>query len=316
MQLTAGAVTLVIAMLLLLGLLVVYASGVGRRAHEPLPDVPTGNPSMERKVVVTLALLIVSGLLLTGYSFVEPRRQAAAADRRENISIERGADTFTTNCMGCHGIDGRGAVVPGSNPAVVAPQLNREDMRPKDPDEYKKRYDYVYKTISRGKGEIMPFWGRTEGGPLLDEQINELALLITKGDKQVKGEETAWEVARELARVKISHGSPEPTVPSVDLAGLSPEAQEGARLFAGKGTCIGCHTVGSVGGVTGPNLSQIGAVAATRKPGMDAQAYINESIRNSTAYVVPGFPPVMPSFQGVLTEQEINSIVAYLLTRQ
>ena len=54
MQLSAGAVILFIAMLLLLGLLVVYASGVGRRAHEA-SDVPTGNPSMERKVVVILA---------------------------------------------------------------------------------------------------------------------------------------------------------------------------------------------------------------------------------------------------------------------
>src|SRR5215212_930611 len=230
MQLSAGAVTLVIAMVLLLSLLVVYASGVGRRAHEPVGDVPTGNPSMERKVVVILALLITSGLLLTGYSFVEPRRLAEAMDRRENISIERGADTFTTLCMGCHGIDGRGAVVPGTNPAVVAPQLNRDDMRPKDPDAYKERLDYVTKTITRGKGDIMPHWGRSEGGQLLDEQINELALLITKGDKIVQGNETAWEVAREMAREKIAHGSPEPQVPTVDLAGLPPEAQEGAKL--------------------------------------------------------------------------------------
>jgi len=249
MQLSAGAVTLVIAMLLLLALLVIYASGVGRRAHDPIDDVPTGNPSMERKVVVILALLIVSGLLLTGYSFVEPQRQSAAADRRENISIERGADTFTTLCMGCHGIDGHGAVVPGTNPQVVAPQLNREDMRPKDPDEYKARYTYVVNTITRGKGDIMPHWGQSEGGPLLDEQINELALLITKGDKVIKGNQTGWEVARELAHEKIAHGSPEPQVPTIDLAGLPPEAQDGAKLFAGKGTCIGCHTIGSTGGV-------------------------------------------------------------------
>src|SRR6266536_4286734 len=200
MQLSAGAVTLVIAMLLLLALLVIYASGVGRRAHAPPEEVPTGNPSMERKVVAILALLIVSGLLLTGYSFVEPRRQTEAADRRENISIERGADTFSTLCIGCHGIDGHGAVVPGTNPQVVAPQLNREDMRPTDPDAYKERYTYVTKTITRGKGDIMPHWGRSEGGPLLDEQITELALLITKGDKEVKPGETGWELARDLSR--------------------------------------------------------------------------------------------------------------------
>lgn len=314
MQLSPGAVILIIAMLLLLGLLVAYASGVGRRAHEPVEGIPTGNPAMERKVVVILGLLILSGLLLTGYSFVEPRRQEEALKRQEKISIERGIETYTTLCIGCHGIDGKGAVVPGTNPAVVAPQLNREDMRPKDPDAYKERYDYVVRTIHRGRGVIMPPWGRTDGGPLLDEQIHELALLITKGDTPIHGDQTAWEVARDVSREKIAHGAPEPVVPTVDLATLPPEAQEGARIFSGKGGCVGCHTVGSIGGQTGPNLSNIASVAATREPGKDAEAYISESIHNPTAFIVPGYAPVMPSFQGVLTEQEINALVQYLMT--
>src|SRR4051794_37684023 len=318
MQLSAGAVTLVVGMLLLLVLLVVYASGVGRHAHAEPESVPTGNPSMERKVVVILGLLILSGLLLTGYSFVEPARQAADTDRRETISIERGIDTFTTLCIGCHGIDGQGAIVPGTDPAVVAPQLNREDMRPTDPDEYKTRFTYVVNTITRGKGDIMPHWGRSEGGPLLDEQITELALLITKGDKVIRGNETAWQVAKATSTEKIAHGAPEPQVPTVDLAGLSPEAQAGAKLFSGKAGCIGCHTIGSTGGVTGPNLSNIATVAGTRKPGMDAQAYIDESIHTPSAYVVPGYPDgVMPqNFAQILTPDEINSIEQYLLTRK
>jgi len=316
MQLSAGALTLVIAMILLLGLLVAYASGVGRRAHEEPDPIPTGNPSMERKVVVILGLLIVSGLLLTGYSFVESDRQAAATDRRESISIERGIETFTTLCIGCHGVDGQGAIVPGTNPPVVAPQLNRDDMRPKDPDAYKARYTYVFNTITRGKGEIMPHWGRSEGGPLLDEQINELALLITKGDKVIKGNQTAWEVAREVSKEKVAHGAPEPQVPTLDTAGLSDEEKAGQAVFTGKGGCIGCHTIGSTGGVTGPNLSKIGSVAATRKPGMEAQAYIDESIRTPSAYVVPGYPDgIMPqNFSQVLTPQDFSNLEAYLLT--
>jgi mono/diheme cytochrome c family protein len=318
MQLSVGALTLVVAMLLLLGLLVAYASGVGRHAHAPEEPVPTGNPSMERKVIAILGLLIVSGLLLTGYSFVEPMRQTAAGDRRETIAIERGIDTYTTLCMGCHGVDGKSAVVPGTNPEVVTPQLNREDMRPTDPDAYKERYNYVTKTISRGKGDIMPHWGRSEGGPLLDEQIHELALLITKGDKKIKGEQTAWDVAREVAHEKIAHGAPEPKAPSVSTEGLTDEEKLGAQLFAGKGTCLGCHTIGSTGGITGPNLSLIGNVAGTRKPGMDAQAYIDESIKNPSAYVVPGYPDnIMPkNFTQILTPAEINAIEAYLLTRK
>lgn len=314
MQLSAGAVILFIAMCLLLGLLVAYASGVGRRAHEPAGEVPTGNPSMERKVVVVLGLLILSGLLLTGYSFREPLRQNEALARQERIGIERGIENFTTLCIGCHGIDGRGAVVPGTNPPVVAPQLNREDMRPKDPEAYKERYDYVSRTIHRGRGLIMPAWGKSDGGALLDEQINELALLITKGDLVVEGNLTAWEVAREKSREKIAHGAPEPVIPTVDMATLPPEAQEGARLFAGAGGCIGCHTVGSIGGNTGPPLTNIATVAETRKPGMNAEAYIHESIVNSQAFLVPGFGPLMPSFQGVLSEAQVNSLTQYLLT--
>ncbi len=318
MQLSVGALTLVVAMLLLLGLLVAYASGVGRQAHAPEEEVPTGNPSMERKVIAILGLLIVSGLLLTGYSFVEPRRQEAAADRRETIAIERGIDNFTTLCMGCHGVDGKSAVVPGTDPEVVTPQLNRDDMRPTDPDAYKERYTYVTRTITRGKGDIMPHWGRSDGGPLLDEQITELALLITKGDKVIKGNETAWDVAREVAHEKIAHGSPEPKLPSVDVAGLTDQEKLGAQLFSGKATCLGCHTMGSTGGITGPNLTQIGNIAGTRKPGMDAQAYIDESIKNPSAYVVPGYPDnTMPkNFSQILTADEINAIEAYLLTRK
>ena len=64
---------------------------------------------MERKVVATLALLILSGLMLTGYAFVEPRRQEEALARQERIGIHRGIENYTTLCMSCHGVDGNGA---------------------------------------------------------------------------------------------------------------------------------------------------------------------------------------------------------------
>jgi len=319
MQLSAGAVILFIAMLFLLGLLVAYASGVGRRAHQPIAEMPTGNPSMERKVVAILGLMILSGLLLTGYSFVEPRRQDEALTRQETRSIERGIDNFTTLCIGCHGVDGTGAVVPGTNPPLVAPALNRPDMRPdpNDKDAYNERYNFVNKTIHRGRpGTPMPAWGRTDGGPLLDEQIHELTLLITKGDMKIEGNKTAWEVASEKSKEKIAHGAPEPTVPSVDLASLSPDEAAGAKIFTGKGGCVGCHNAGSGGGATGPNLSQVAINAETRKPGMDARSYISESIHDPQAFLVPGYPPVMPSFRGTLTEEEINQVIAFLLTKK
>jgi mono/diheme cytochrome c family protein len=315
----AGAVILFIAMLLLLGLLVAYASGVGKRAKEPIEEVPTGNPSMERKVVAILGLLIVSGLLLTGYSFVEDRRQAEALARQERIAIHRGIENYTTLCISCHGIDGTGAVVPGTDPPLVAPDLNRPYMRPdpNDQDAFDEQYETVNKTIHRGRtGTPMPAWGREDGGSLLDEQIHELALLILKGDQVIEGNKTAWEVASETSKEKIAHGAPEPQLPTMDMTQLSPDEAAGARIFTGKGGCVGCHNAGSGGGATGPNLSHIATVGAERKPGMDAPTYIDESIHDPQAYIVSGYQPVMPSFRGTLTEEEIDQVVQFLMTRQ
>jgi mono/diheme cytochrome c family protein len=273
---------------------------------------------MERKVVATLGLLIISGLLLTGYSFVEPRRQAEATARQEAISIHRGMENYTTLCVGCHGVDGTGAVVPGTNPPLVAPALNRPDLQPdpNDKDAYTEKYNFVNKTIHRGRtGTPMPAWGKADGGSLSDEQIHELTLMILNGDETIGGK-PVWGQTEEMAKEKIAHGAPEPQRPTEDMTMLSPEAQAGARIFTGKGGCVGCHNAGSGGGATGPNLSHIATDGATRKPGMDAEAYINESVHDPQAFLVPGYPPLMPSFRGTLTEEEINSVVEFLLTKQ
>jgi mono/diheme cytochrome c family protein len=318
MQFSPGALVLFAGMIVLLGLLVAYASGVGQRAHVPVPDVPTGNPSMERKVVVTLGLLIISGLLLTGYSFVEPRRQDEALKRQEGIAVHRAIENYTTLCMGCHGVDGTGALVPDQPTALVAPALNRPDLRPdpNDKDAFNAQYTFVNKTIHRGRtGTPMPAWGKSDGGALLDEQIHELTLLILKGDMVVQGK-PAWELVTEIGREKIAHGSPEPKRPTEDVTMLSPEAQAGGRIFTGKGGCVGCHNAGSGGGATGPNLSRIGTEGGSRKPGTDAAAYITESLNDPQAFLVSGFAPIMPSFRGTLSEEEINQVVQYLLTKQ
>ncbi len=317
MPVSAGAIVFGVALLLLLILLMIYASGVGRRAHQPVEPVPTGNPSMERKVAVILGLMLASGLSLIGYSFYEPTRQARAADRQENVSIERAIETYTTNCMGCHGTTGLGAVVPDSNPPRVAPTLNRADLRPQDPDEYRQRYDFVYKTLQRGRpGTPMPAWGRTDGGTLLDEQLHELTLMITKGDKHIEGEESVWDVVAVEAREKIAHGSPEPVAPDLALAeNCTGDCAAGQNLWKGKAACIGCHLIGGVGGQTGPNLSQIGSVAGTRQPGVSAEEYIRTSIRSPAGYLVPGYPNVMPAYpESTLTEQELNQLVSYYLS--
>lgn len=103
---------------------------------------------------------------------------------------------------------------------------------------------------------------------------------------------------------------------TVDVKMLGPEALAGAgeRIFFGKGTCSVCHTIGQPGG-RAPDLMGIGARAATRKPGMSGTAYLVESLVNPTAFVVPGFPPIMPPANRPpvdLNRTELLAVVAYL----
>jgi hypothetical protein len=72
-----------------------------------------------------------------------------------------------------------------------------------------------------------------------------------------------------------------------------------------------------VGGQVGPDLTQI-ASAPLRERGRwpSARAYLEESIREPQAYLVPGYPGDMPSAAKLgLTARDIGDLVAYLLAR-
>ena len=47
---------------------------------------------------------------------------------------------------------------------------------------------------------------------------------------------------------------------------------------------------------------------------MSVDQYIEESIRTPEAFVVDGFSPIMPKFDGVLSSAEIDGLIAYLKT--
>jgi cytochrome c oxidase subunit 2 len=40
--------------------------------------------------------------------------------------------------------------------------------------------------------------------------------------------------------------------------------------------------------------------------------YVRESILNPTAKIVNGFKPVMPTFQGLVSDEQLNALVAYV----
>src|SRR2546428_8400194 len=68
----------------------------------------------------------------------------------------------------------------------------------------------------------------------------------------------------------------------------------GEEIYKTKGTCEICHRIGQKG-TRAPDLAGIGARAGKTKPGMSAKAYILESLLQPQAYVVEGYPPIMPA---------------------
>jgi cytochrome c oxidase subunit 2 len=61
----------------------------------------------------------------------------------------------------------------------------------------------------------------------------------------------------------------------------------------------------------GPNLTGLADRAGTRAPGLDARAYVRESIREPGAVRVPDYTAVMPDLG--LSDDEIDSLTAFLL---
>jgi len=88
----------------------------------------------------------------------------------------------------------------------------------------------------------------------------------------------------------------------------------GEEIFKGKGTCEVCHRIGQKG-TRAPDLAGIGASAAKRKPGMSAKAYLIESLLEPAAYLVEGYPNIMPRVDKPpigLNRSELWALTAFL----
>ena len=88
----------------------------------------------------------------------------------------------------------------------------------------------------------------------------------------------------------------------------------GEELFKTKGTCEICHKIGQKG-TRAPDLAGVGGRAAKMKPGMSAKAYIIESLLQPGAFIVEGYPPIMPAVDKppiALNRSEVWAMTAFL----
>lgn len=99
---------------------------------------------------------------------------------------------------------------------------------------------------------------------------------------------------------------------SGNVSGQTP-VEAGKDLFTNKLGCASCHAGGAdqrgakLEGIFNKEVKLVGGSSVIAD-----EAYIRDSILNPGARVVEGYQPIMPTFKGQVTEEQLVSLVAYI----
>ena len=99
--------------------------------------------------------------------------------------------------------------------------------------------------------------------------------------------------------------------------GNTTPAAAGQQLYQTLG-CASCHGANGEGG-RGPSLIGVFGKMTPLQTGETVRAdepYIRESITNPQAKLVAGFGPIMPTFQGQISEDQLVQLLAYIKSLQ
>jgi cytochrome c oxidase subunit 2 len=95
--------------------------------------------------------------------------------------------------------------------------------------------------------------------------------------------------------------------------GSTTPAAAGQALFQTLG-CASCHGANGEGG-RGPALAAVFGTETTLQTGEKVRvddSYVRESILNPQAKIVAGFGPIMPTFQGQISEDQLVQLLAFI----
>jgi cytochrome c oxidase subunit 2 len=109
-----------------------------------------------------------------------------------------------------------------------------------------------------------------------------------------------------MLAVLACSGVLEPAAPS------KAEGPSGEETFLALG-CAGCHSM--AGGMAAPDLRGLYGQTVLLEGGQTLEAdddYLRESILSPGARTVAGYKPIMPSFQGWVTEDQLEALVGYI----
>lgn len=215
--------------------------------------------SVQRMATVVIVALVALSTILFLYLGDEDNRIDTEAAEQQEISIERGRDTFVSLCLPCHGPAGEGYTEPGAQGTGrigaalggINTSMNQQGINSQGTPiagGVDARTVIIHNTIVNGlknpDGSVrMPAFAAANGGPLNDEQINELVLMIQHGD---------WNETYNEA-IEVSGGYPTPppapgagaTATAEAAAGGSPvaEAPAGGDTAAAQEVTITMHDI-------------------------------------------------------------------------
>ena len=200
-----------IAIVILVGaaaLALLFLLRAARGKRRAIEDVPPGmrpaysDEQLENNVRVTL---LAWGVLLTGFFAIflplywlnEANRVQEETEGFFVVSVLRGEGLYIENCARCHGQDGTGGAAASPydpEDSWPAPNLTNIAARYEENEGIIDIRDYVVETIERGRpGTPMPTWGAAYGGPLTDQQVEEIAdwILANQVDEAAEPREAA-----------------------------------------------------------------------------------------------------------------------------
>lgn len=213
-------------------------------------------------------------------------------------------------------------------------------------------HNFIYTTVFSGRPnsatywpQPMPAWSQTAGGPLRNDQVEDLTQFILNFDKG-----SAWTLDDLLAVNQFPKAAVDPaivtqmqgqleqmqanggTLPEyvgVDtpietiaekLAPLTGDPQHGQQLYNVTLPCSGCHLNAAVAPPVTGLWTRVQAEVPKFPdlfPGWTGEQYIADSIIHPSHFVVPNYPDnVMPqNFGQILTYQDLADLIAYLKTQ-
>jgi len=202
---------------------------------------------LDRALTAGLAGLVLVGVGLPAYWLAEPGRQEGAVEEYERVFVSRGERLYTegAQCNSCHGPQGVGGVA--SQTILDADNEFVAQVNWKAPalDNVMLRYDEeeVYYILEYGRPySPMPAWGAGGGGPLTEQQLENIIAYLQS--IQISDDESVEAVEGEL-RTALELGEDE----EIDYTDLA----TGEALFnlgkdsgfaGGAYACARCHTRG------------------------------------------------------------------------